>query len=305
MVLEPEQVKGFDIDNIKAKLHPHKNIKAELNPDVFIGRINNLIVKHKNGRIYITGSLPKVLNGNNLIIPSIDEILALLQAITEVFELPIKLARIVGIDIGFDFEMNQPVKIYQDCFLDTPGFFRYKHNNSIYYKRDNYTLIFYDKTKEVKKNRYDEPTSNLPKGFEDKHILRYEIRFHSRVDNLFKFGVVRTLLLHSTTFRKALLEKWKKHYFDINKAKNLILGDQIKNAPDFKKQIALNGIDKLGGRKRLMAAVKDHRNNGVITPKSYESIQTWLRKISKNDNQFAETDYIVELNQKVSEVIEF
>jgi len=304
VVLEPGEIKDFNLEEIKGKLEPMDSLKEELNPDVFIGRINNLTVQFKRGKLYITGSIPKAIYQNNLIIPSIDEILCCFDLIKEIFGLPIKLARIVGIDIGYNFEMDHPVQKYLDCLTETPGFtrIRHKNKNSVYYMRSNYTLIFYDKTKEVKRKRYSESTCNLPEGFEDKYVLRYEIRFRSRIDSSFKFGVVRTLLLHSLTFRNELLQRWEKYYFEINKALNLTLEAGIKNLPAFKNQIALNGIGQLGGVKRLVEAVKDYWKEGHIEKKTYDSMRKWIKKISKNDSQFAELDYIKELNEKISRI---
>lgn len=258
------------------------------------GKIDNYrIVVHENGNVYLTGSICKFYNGNNLRVIKKEQLGDALKLLSNRTGLPIEKGRIMRIDVGINLEVENLTKFYFDCLKETSRFVKNQRDTEVRYSKESFDIVFYDKIRELRKN--DPITYERNK---DKKVVRIEVRLRKRVRGLLGYANnVKAVMLRSTTFYNKLQLFLVKQYEAIEKRSNLKL-NEIREVSDVKNFIAYNGIEKLGGLHGCIKVIMRLREDKWIDSKKNKAVKVWLKRISQKAKKgFLEDDKLVdELN---------
>ncbi len=264
----------------------------------YTGQLDNFRAKHINGTLILNGSLPKYFLGNNLKTLSRQSTKEALEKLSDDLHLNINDADVYRIDISTNIEMSLPLENYYNCLGEIS---RYKksilsNNETILYRNGLSELIFYDKQKELKKQKVQIPDSLI-----NKPILRYESRYMKRLPYQFKQPEINLPMLYEKKFYSAIIEKWQNKYLSIPKRRNLIMkGDNMYNGQkELKNYLAAVGLKVLGGESNLIGQL----NQKDIDKMKKLRLKRMIKEISTDEDLTEPNEAIKELDQKIKEAV--
>lgn len=180
-------------------------------------------------KIYFAGSLCKFQLGNNLETLNKDQTAKAIQCFSDTLLLPIEEAKISRLDLAQNIITNYNPVFYYKYLGNLKYHNRIAQPKSIYYQNGLRKLLFYDKIEEMKNKRL-----TIPNEWTDKNVLRYEIRFTSRLKKEFNLPYVPMNILTDSKFSRTLLERWTAYYTSINKENELNIEiTNVKTKKDF------------------------------------------------------------------------
>ena len=142
----------------------------------------------------------------------------------------------------------------------------------------------------------------IPQQYENKNLLRYEMRLSNQLKKFFKRDVFakdlsnRDLYLH-------ILDKWYDYYKEIEKKKSKIniMSNQIISPKDFDKQLLI-GLVQSVGYNHIDDVIEQMKTEKTFKQKEYYSrLKSKYRRLSKVD--ISEEDVISEIDMKINEVV--
>lgn len=250
------------------------------------GNINNYKVTVKPHEVYLAGSLCKYHFGNNLQTLNNYEAGLAMEKLADELKLPIKRARVVRLDLGYNIITKEPADTYFPYLGDAPYYFRIPCDSTLYYKNKSRTMCFYAKDKELKQK--GQP---IDEEFQGKHILRYELRLLKNVKGYFRRKVYGHYLSDSAFFQNAACQWWGE-FMKID-----LLNDTVANTPVynstalFEKALVFKGIESMGGMEQIFQIVANAKTEGLFkSPNHYQNLKRKLRKLSQYPD-FTETSY--------------
>lgn len=183
------------------------------------GYKDGLKVSVYNGGVHIYGSLPKFLyDGSNIYPLDVKHTAEAIEKIADTLHVHIEQATITELEFGANFMMSHKVSEYLCKLGELERMQRvYFNEDTLYYqgtgkKKKPKKLVFYDKIAEAKSNGMD-----YPKDFEDKNILRYELRLKGRISNIIGVPIIRGCTLYDFPFYERLTGIYQQHYYTIKK----------------------------------------------------------------------------------------
>lgn len=264
------------------------------------GNFNNFRAKYINGTLIINGSLPKYFLGNNLKTLSRQSTKEALEKLSDDIHLKIDDAIVYRIDISTNIEMSLPLENYYNCLGEMRKYKKsiLSNNGSILYKNGLGELIFYDKQKELKKQKVQIPDSLI-----NKPILRYENRYMKRLPYQFKQPEINLSMLYNENFYNFLLNKWQQKYFSITKKRNLIIrgNNMFKGQKELKNYLAAVGLLTLGGESFLI----DQLNQNDIGKMKKLRLKKMIKEISSDEELTEPNEAIKELDQKIKDTVKY
>ena len=299
-----------DADGVFRNLKSEKEIKK---PDQIgvehKGMFRNMNVtvttnsKTQLRNITIIGSLSTFINGNNLKRISRADIKLGIEEIEDLLSIPFKNAWIKRIDLGCNMLMRNPVQDYL-MSLDRLSHYRKSIINdyeTVYFKTTKKELAFYDKGREFKSK------SNLPLILFSNHILRYELRFRSKIAKELKVGPTDILAsdLYNQDFYDHLLYYFMNYYLEITK----ITETTIKDKPDvrrFKHFLGKHGINRLGGHHNVSIIIDSLSKRFNLSSTAKSRINKGVKEIVNDKSLIDDSmDLIKELDAKIMRAVEF
>ena len=170
-----------------------------------LAKIKNLDVSINSNRIKIRGSLPRYLYGNNLRMPTLEEVRIALHSITKTFNVNPEIVKVIELHSAINLLTQKSCRI----ILDFLGNFRRKQKanfpNGIGYLTERNYLLVYDKEKKMKKEKMLSPELKNEFG---KNILRIERRWKKLGMNNSLLGkqIYLTHLMEETFFKSIFSE---------------------------------------------------------------------------------------------------
>ena len=165
------------------------------------------------------------------------------------------------------------------------------------------TKIFYNKIAEGKAKG-----QIIPPIWANKHILRYELRYTSRLPYQFNKTKIQAQNLYNEGFYIGMVERWIKEYETIHK-NNSILDKmnikQIETPKDFMYQMALLQIKEIGIQKTLESIEQLKAQNQFKHKEYYSRLKADIKKLCKNEALTEGSNLITELDKKVKQVKEY
>lgn len=198
------------IDNVRVTELNNKEV-------VHCGYVGNMKVSLLVGRVYIRGSLPKFLFGNNFQMLNGGTTREVISKLSDTLHLDMSKARVTGLEYGFNFIVEDEVSAYLSRLGNMPRKARCLYcDTTLYYhgrgKNRPQEYCFYDKAKEMESKAVD-----IPSSFKGHNILRYEMRLKGRLASTFKVPMVLASTLTEGEFRMKLYNEYLRRFEMIEK----------------------------------------------------------------------------------------
>lgn len=282
----------FEIAKYLSNINVSKSVKRQS----IKGGLDNFKVSISEFGISMHGSLSKFYFGNNIQTLTLEQTIEAIQILSERLHVSLFEAKVSRIDFGKVFITKYAPTTYFK-YLGNKRYFervqRTKH--SICYETKKRVLAFYDKTIEAKKNRI-----SIPEQYENKNLLRYELRYISKICTQLNEAVITGETLCKKEFYSKLLQLWKDQFDSIEKIElnHNIDYSNIKTPKDveeqlFKLLLQEKGIEYIDG------IVENLRMNQQFSdPKYYSRISDRLRAKFKISAE-VQISFLNELNKHI------
>ena len=198
--------------------------------------------------------------------------------------------------------MKHPPSAYFQPLGVLKGAARLEEPNTLYYRKQDCGLCFYDKAREQKAKR-----ETLPELFEGRNVLRYEQRYTGRLARHLGVSEVRASMLYDEAFYIDLLNRWRDDY----KASQKINGGELsfecmRNKKDLNRMGLLSLVERVGGLNAMMNQITEAKQQGKLSRKqAFDLRQAIKEACAVKDGLVVENEAIAELNKKVVEAVRF
>lgn len=294
-VIEPQCNLASCLDNI-TQVTDMKTGEIKL-----LGGIENLRASVRLNGVFIAGSLPKYLYGDNIHVLDRRATAQAIEKISDNLHLDVSSAKVTGLEFGANFVMSKPVEEYLTRLGNMPRLERYGFNPSaIYYKgrgkKQQKVVAFYDKIAEAKEKNYE-----IPIGLDEANILRYELRLKNHLARQMQEQQVTASTLTELNFYRGLLDRYQRYYFSIikrRKPKSNVM-EEIKSVKDARDVLLAKFLNNAGE-----GVVEDYirglKEASVFPDKKYYSrLKKELQSIATKSNFTEDDDLIKELDDEV------
>ena len=191
--------------------------------------------------------------------------------------------------------MRYEPEAYYPYLGDCQYYQRQPISNSLYYSNTLRQKLFYNKIAEGKKRRLA-----LPEVWNSQNVLRYEMRFTSRLPNQFNQAEVTASSLSDEKFYMVVFDKWLTEYEAINKLNSINFNLSVMNSPkDFWKQMNLMAIIVIGQDKIIEEVENLRHQKAFDKPEYYSRLKREIKELCKTPEMTESSDLIQELDQKI------
>ena len=268
------------------------------------GYLDGLRVNINQSGLSIEGSLPKFLYQSNIYTLNRDTTRQAIKKIEDELHINLGGAKVLSLEFGTNFNMKHPVCMYLDKLGDMPRLERSNYTaSSLYYKSQSKAqpkvFCFYDKIAEAKANKMIVTT-----GLEDANLLRYEMRFKSRLPSQFKANEVKASTLTNERFFASAIKMYQNYYNSISK-KNILTFDNmskiktVKDAQEVLMALLINQSDQ----EQIKAYINSLKEAKVFEDrKNYTRLKNKIKEISNKAGFVVSDDLIKELDDEIKNI---
>ena len=267
------------------------------------GTMNGLSIGVLGGGVFVEGSLPKYHYGSNIYPLDREGTKECIEMIGDTLGINMSGADVVGIEFGTTFMMQYKVSAYLAKLGEMSRLQRYNFNaDTLYYKGSGKVqprvYTFYDKLADCKAKHLPYPID-----FEDKNLLRYEMRLKGRL--AYQLGVpeVKALTLYDRQFYRELVRRYQDSYFSISKINELNPNamKEIKNVSDaFNIFVARLLSQTEQPQRQIDTFINEIKAAGVFEDKKYYTrLKDKLNDIVTKDNITISNELIKELDDAI------
>jgi hypothetical protein len=225
-----------------------------------------------------------------------------IEQIQDFTNLPILQADVRQIDFAQNLIVSQQPTSFYNLLGECQHYRRLVQPKSVYYKNTMRQKVFYSKVDEGKAKR-----QILPSIWANRHILRYELRYISRIAQQFNRSQLQALNLFNEAFYIEMVERWINEYENINKNNSILHqmnSKAIKKPNDYIMQLALMKINELGINE-VMEGIEDLKAQNHFKHKEYYSrLKADIKKLCTTYQPDEGKSLINELDKKVMQVKE-
>lgn len=268
------------------------------------GYLDGLRVNIYQSGLSIEGSLPKFLYQSNIYTLNRHTTPQAFEKLGDKLHFKIEEAKVLSLEFGTNFNMKHPVYRYLEKLGDMPRLERSNYTaSSLYYKPHSKAQLkvfcFYDKIAEAKANKMIVPT-----GLEDANLLRYEMRFKSRLPSQFKANEVTASTLTNERFYASAIKMYQDYYNSISK-KNILTFDNmskiktVKDAQEALMALLINQSDQ----EQIKAYFEALKEAKVFEDrKNYTRLKNKIKEISNKAGFAVSDDLIKELDNEIKNI---
>ena len=258
------------------------------------GNLNNYKVKLSGKGVSLKGSLAKYYLPDNFHTLTRSDTARAIEKLSDEINLPIHLAKVCRIDFAQNLIMNYEPQAYYSFLGECQYYKRQKWENSLYYKNENRTKLFYNKIKEGKSKGL-----KLPDVWNGQNVLRYEMRFTKRIKKQFNQLEINASNLSDEKFYMKIFDKWMDEYTAINKINNLKFDlSKMKSPKDYLNNLLLRQI-LIDGQDKIMQEIEDLRHLKIFEkPEYYSRLKKQIKQLCKSQLT-ASSELIFELDKKI------
>ena len=269
----------------------------------FTGNILGMSASISNAGISLKGSICKSYLNDNFKTLTRQDTQRAIEQLQDFTHLPILQADLRRIDFAQSFTVSESPQSFFTFLGECNHYKRLTQPKSLYYQNGMRTKLFYNKIAEGKAKG-----QIIPSIWANKHILRYELRYTSRLPTQFNKAQIQAKDLYNEVFYMGMVERWILEYESINK-NNSILDKmntkQIETPKDFITQLALLQIKEVGIQRTFesieqLKAQKQFKNN-----EDYSRLKATIRNLCKTDILTEGSTLVAELDKKVKQVKEY
>lgn len=270
---------------------------------VITGSLGNLKVSLNEYQIKIKdGSLCKWYLGDNLQTMGRKDTERAVEKLSDLLHLPISKAQVTRIDVSQNFIMKFPPSVYMQHLGQMRNAARLEEPNSLYYRKADCGLCFYDKAREQKAKK-----ETLPELYEGRNVLRYEQRYERRIAKHLEVPEVRAAMLYNEAFYIDLLNRWRDDYKSIQKINDVQLNFEVmRNKKDLNRMGILSLVESVGGENAMIKQIAEAQQQGKLNKKqAFDLRQAVKDACTIRNGLVVENEAIAELNKKVVEAVRF
>lgn len=245
-------------------------------------------------------SLARFMFGNNLKTLTRGTTKEAIMKMQDELRLPMKEANITRLDIAQHLPMKHIPSLYMPLLGECQYYTRLEQPNGINYQNTKRVKTFYNKTLEQQ-----DKNKALPEIYSNAKLLRYELRFVSRLPQQFNMPKVNLSLLYSEDFYYMAVRKWRQEYLDIKKlsvnTNSLIATGSSKCLIE---QLAAHTVIN-NGQDRLLKTIKEWQEFGAISKKQAFDLRKSVQKLTVASDKQSSNYLIQELDRKIKEAARF
>ena len=225
-----------------------------------------------------------------------------IEKLSDVLHLPMQKADITRIDLAQNFIMQFETPVYYEHLGTLQYYSRLEQNKGLYYNNSKRKLVFYDKVAEHK-----DKARPVPLLYENRNVLRYEMRFYRRLLEQFNVPELRAEMLYNEQFYIGIINRWHDEYKNINKLRkiNEIDYTMIKTTKQLTEQALLFLINSKGGEIEFLKGIAEAQRKGMLTKKQAFDFREKVKEASRSIILTSESDVITELDKKINEAVRF
>lgn len=250
--------------------------------------------------IRIEGSIAKFLyDGGNLIPLNRHTTEEAVKKLSEALQINLEDARVSSLEFGANFVMRYKPSEYLKRMGELPRRQRYTFNvDTLYYRRKGKeqpdTFCMYDKISDAKAKGMP-----IPQGFEDKNLLRVELRLNGSLAKQMGVPEVAASTLYDRQFYAKIRNRFINTYFSISKLNklNTHFMESIKTPKD-----AVDGflglmLAKAGGMQEIDAYLEELKANQVFSERiNYKRTRDALYKAASKAKLSSKDELVAELD---------
>lgn len=265
--------------------------------EYFTGYLDSLKVKVTENRVTVSdSSICKYFLKTNFKTLSKGDTKRAIEKISDSLHLPFSLANVTRIDLAQNLIMQHETGLYYPSLGEAQYYSRLPQPNGLYYTNKLRQLLFYGKVKEQK-----DKGQPIPELYQNRNVLRFEMRFKSRLREQFNRHEITAGLLYDEAFYRDLIKRWEKEYFNIQKINSKFMSMKPTGSKkEFIENLALFSIIE-AGQSEILNTIKQWQETGEINKKQAFDLRGYIKEIAQRPINETGNDLINELNRKVKE----
>jgi len=192
--------------------------------------------------------------------------------------------------------MKYDESLYYPNLGEAQYYNRLEQNNGLYYSNGKRLLTFYGKVYEQKQKRQP-----IPEIYQNRNVLRYELRFTKQLRKQFNRPEITAGLLYDEGFYRELLKRWKNEYSAIQKINSKITSMKpTGSTKELIEHMALFQVLQVG-QPNLLSLIKEWQQKGLISKKQACDHRAKIKQLSSIPIEEKGNDLINELDKKIKE----
>ena len=241
-------------------------------------------------------SIPKWHLGDNYKILSRTTTKEAIERLSDEFCLPMGLANVTRVDVGFQLPLKHPLGEYLCMFGATASQMAKKtYKGSVYYQNYYRELCFYDKPKEQQAHHECQNYSGY-------NIMRYELRLKSQITRQLKVKELTASALYDSEVWRKFVTLWYNEYMRVEKLNpDQSFDTDIASIKDLQRVGVRMFILKSGGVEACLKSLKNLNNLGCIQETPYKRLRAYIRRVAKEQPKEV-PELITELNTKIKNI---
>lgn len=294
--LSMDKAGSFDVSKVLQNLTRYTEHQTNDGQVYFSGYLgDNYKVIISGQGVSLKGSLAKYFLPDNFHTLTRSDTERALKQIADEIHLPIDKANVSRIDFAQNFLMDYEPEAYYPFLGECQYYQRLTQPKSLYYSNGMRQKVFYNKIAEGKAKKM-----KLPDVWSGQNVLRYEIRFTSRLPKQFNLPELSAKTLSDEKFYISLFDRWQAEYEAISKIQTINFNLSSMNSPkDFWKQINLMAINAIGQEKIMQEIETLRALNAFDKPEYYSRLKREIRLLCHTPNLTTSSDLVAELDKKI------
>lgn len=259
------------------------------------GYLNNYKVSISGQGVSLKGSLAKYFLPDNFHTLTRSDSARAFEMMADELHLPIQKAKVTRIDFSQNFIMDFEPQAYYNFLGECQYYERQPQSKSLYYTNTLRQKLFYNKIAEGKAKGL-----KLPDVWKGQNVLRYEMRFTSRLPKQFNQSEIAASRLSDEKFYVTLFDKWLAEYEAINKLHSINFNLSDMNSPkDFWKQVSLMAINMIGQDNIMMEIENLRHQKAFDKPEYYSRLKKEVKELCRTPELTSASDLVAELDKKI------
>jgi hypothetical protein len=259
------------------------------------GYLNNYKVNLSGQGVSLKGSLAKYFLPDNFHTLTRSDSAIAFEMMADELYISIHKAKVNRIDFAQNFLMDFEPQAYYNFLGECQYYNRQPQSKSLYYSNGLRQKVFYNKIAEGKAKGL-----SLPDVWSGQNVLRYEMRFTSRLPKQFNQAEITASTLTDEKFYIAIFDKWLAEYEAINKLHSIKFNLSDMNSPkDFWKQMNLMAVNMIG-QDKIMQEIENLRHRKAFEKSEYYSrLKKEIKELCKTPEMTESSDLVAELDKKI------
>lgn len=267
------------------------------------GKLGDYTIYADQRGVSLKGSLAKYYLPSNVYTLTRATVQQAIEKMSDSLHLNIAAAVVTRADVSTVIPTKRPPVDYYSHLGAKPYYERVQATgNTLYYNTKKRQLVFYDKTKEASAKR-----ATIPPTLADCNLLRYELRFTSRLQKQLKqASPIQAATLYNHDFYYTLIQHWKQEFDTIqklNRATTMI--ESIKTTGDAARGLFARLLQDGGGQAVIDEYIADLKARKVFANRQYYTrLKNDLNKVLQAPIE-QQGDLIEELEKAVADVAKY